>query len=133
MVFNILFFTMFFWIFIDIMPGLETPQGVFGSFITSVLFGIIYYSLPSILKFFKFPVNFSGKFLVGTLLIMLMLLLLSAVLPNVLTISPGYVGGGDFIFFTMPKFFELPTSFAVLVFSSALSVLCSIILEKYGK
>ncbi|HLD03810.1 MAG TPA: hypothetical protein VJC17_03505 [Candidatus Dojkabacteria bacterium] len=133
MVFNILFFTMFFWIFIDIMPGLEAPQGIFGNFITAVLFGIIYYSLPSILKFFKFPVNFSGKFLVGTLLVMLMLLLLSALLPSVLTITPGYVGGGDFIFFTMPKIFELPTSFAVLVFSSAVSVLCSIILEKYGK
>jgi len=133
MLFNIIFFTMFFWVFIDLMPGLESPNGAIGNLIAGVLFALVYTSLPGILKFFKFPVNFWGKLLIGTLLTMLLLFVLNAVLPQILTIGEGYVGGGNFIFFTLPKLFSLPSGFAVLVFSSIASIFCSIILEKYGR
>src|SRR3972149_4026397 len=98
-----------------------------------MFYGVIISFLPNMLKFFKFPVNFWGKFLVGTLLTLLLLSLLNFVITGIISFGPGYIGGSDFIIFTIPRLVTLPNPVVVIVVSALLMVLCSIILENLGK
>src|SRR5262249_6583894 len=98
-----------------------------------LLYALVYTSLPNILKFFKFPVNFWGKLLIGTLFTLLYLVLLNFLLTGIINFGPGYIGGSDFIIFSIPKLVELPTAIAVIIFSSVALVLCSIMLDRLSK
>jgi len=122
-----------FWAFVNAMPGLDSPKGPIGLAIAGMFYGVIISFLPNMLKFFKFPVNFWGKFLVGTLLTLLLLSLLNFVITGIISFGPGYIGGSDFIIFTIPRLVTLPNPVVVIVVSALLMVLCSIILENLGK
>jgi hypothetical protein len=131
--YKILVNMMVFWVFVNAMPGLDSPKGPVGLAIGGIFYGMIFAFLPNILKFFKFPVNFWGKFLIGMLLTLLLLSLLNFVITGIITFGPGYIGGSDFILFTIPRLISLPNPIVVIIVSALLLVLCSIILESFGK
>lgn len=124
---------MVFWVFVNTMPGLDSPRGPIGLLIGGFFYGLVIANLPGILKFFKFPVNFWGKFIVGVLLTIVLLVILNFVITGVISFGAGYIGGSDFIIFTIPKLVQLPTAISVILVSSVLLVLCSIILDSIGK
>lgn len=120
-----------FWVFVDAMPGIGSKKDrAIGYIISGFLFGFIIMILPGVLKFFKFPVNFLGRFLIGTLLTLVMLLLLNSLFKGILIFGPGYVGGADMIIFTIPKLLKFPNALSIILFSSVFTNLCSIMLTK---
>jgi hypothetical protein len=122
-----------FWAFVNAMPGLDSPKGPIGLAISGFFYGLVIAFLPNILKFFKFPVNFWGKFLIGTLLTLLLLSMLNFLITGIISFGPGYIGGSDFIIFTIPRLVNLPNAVIVIIVSAVLLVLCSIMLESLSK
>ena len=122
-----------FWVFVSTMPGIASPNGSFGYFFAGGLFGLSMLILPEILRFFKFPKNAWGKLLIGTAMTFGLLLLISSMTPDILTISTGYIGNFDFIWFTPPTFLSLPSELSVIGFVSLLLNVCSIILHFLNK
>lgn len=124
---------MIFWIVASTMPGIESPHGAFGFFLGGIFYGLLILSLPEILRFFRFPKNVWGKLLIGSGFTFVLMFLISAFLPQVISISSGYVGGVDFIWFSVPRLLDLPSMYAVAGFVSVLLNLCSIILQFLNK
>lgn len=120
---------MVFWILMITMPGVTSPNGSIGYLLAGSIYSLQILALPEILRFFRFPKNVWGKLLIGSGLTFIILFLISALTPSVLTFTQGFVGGFNFIWFTTPRLLDLPTSLAVLGFVSVLLNLCSIILE----
>lgn len=124
---------MIFWIIASTMPGIESPHGAVGFLLSGLFFGLLVIALPEILRFFRFPKNIWGKLLIGSGLTFIMLFVIAVFLPSILTVSAGYIGGADFIWFTIPKILNLPSTYAVIGFTSILLNLCSIILQFLNK
>jgi len=124
---------MIFWIVAGTMPGIESPHGAFGFFLAGLFYGLLIIALPEILRFFRFPKNIWGKLLIGSGLTVILLFIFSTFLPSIITISAGYIGSADFIWFTTPKVLNLPSTYAVIGFVSVLLNLCSIILQFLNK
>lgn len=124
---------MIFWIVASTMPGIESPHGAVGFLLAGFFFGLLIISLPEILRFFRFPKNIWGKLLIGSGLTFIMLWLISTFLPSILVISTGYIGGVDFVWFSIPKILNLPSTYAVMGGASILLNLCSIILQFLNK
>lgn len=122
-----------FWVFVSTMPGITSPNGSFGYLFVGSLFALAMLALPEILRFFKFPKNAWGKILIGTAMTFGLLMLIATVTPDILTISSGYIGNFDFVWFTTPKLFTLPSQLSVIGFVSLLLNLCSIILHFLNK
>ncbi|MFQ5493368.1 MAG: hypothetical protein ACE5DX_04380 [Candidatus Dojkabacteria bacterium] len=122
-----------FWVFVTAMPGLSSPKGPIGLLIGGLGFGFIMAYLSKVLKFFKFPVNFWGKLIVGSLMTILWMVLMNFVVKGVIDFGPGYIGGSDFILFTIPKLIRLPNALVIILVSSVLLVVCSIIVGNLAK
>ncbi|KXK25859.1 MAG: hypothetical protein TR69_WS6001001465 [candidate division WS6 bacterium OLB20] len=128
--FRIVLNIMLFITFMVIMPGISSPKGPVAAIIAGFGFALIMTLLANILNFFKFPDNFWGNFLIGTLLTLLYFVLLQFLIRGIIEFGAGYIGGSDFIIFTLPKLVTLADPLFVLVFSAVALVLCSIILDK---
>lgn len=115
---------------VAIIPGFGTPKGPVAAILAGFGFALIMTLLNNILSFFKFPDNFWGNFLIGTLLALLYFVLLQFFITGIVVFSNGYIGGSDFIIFTLPRLVTLGDPLFVLVFTAVTLVLCSIILDK---
>ncbi len=124
---------MAFWIVASTMPGVESPHGAFGFVFAGILYGLLILSLPEILRFFRFPKNVWGKLLIGSGLTFIFLFIIATLMTQVLTFSTGYVGGIDFIWFSVPRLLDLSSMYATVGFVSILLNLCSIILQFLSK
>ncbi len=122
-----------FWVLVSTMPGITSPNGSFGYLFAGSLFALAMLVLPEILRFFKFPKNAWGKLLIGTAMTFGLLMLIASVTPDILTISGGYIGNFDFVWFTTPKLFSLPSQLSVIGFVSLILNVCSIILHFLNK
>lgn len=124
---------MIFWILVSTMPGVASPNGSAGYFITATLYGLLILVLPEILRFFRFPKNVWGKLLIGGGLTFVFLWVISVTMPDIMNFSRGFVGDFDFIWFTTPKIFTLPNALSVIGFVSVFVNICSIILQFLNK
>ncbi len=109
--------------------------GSFGA-IAALLFGGILFALLSlavepVLKFFKFPTNFWGMFLVGFLLNLSYFVVASTgVISSLVTISAGRFGG-EFAPIPFPVI-ELGSTLVVSVLFSILATLLQILVRRLG-
>lgn len=124
---------MLFWIVMGTMPGIDSPNGSFGFLLAGFLFALLILALPEVLRFFRFPKNVWGKMLIGSGLTFIFLLILTNLTTQIITVSEGFVGGFDFIWFTTPVLLELPTALAAIGFVSVFLNICSIILQFLNK
>lgn len=122
---------MMFWVFIDVMPGIEAAKNNTNLFISGVFYGLIIVFLSDILKFFKFPENFWAKLIIGGLLTIILLFALKSI--GMLKIQSAVLGSADFLIFSIPRIARLTSDFAVVMVSTLLLSLCSIILAKLSK
>lgn len=122
-----------FWVLASNMPGISSPNGSIGFFIAGLLYGVLIVLLPEVLRFFKFPKNFWGRFLIGTALTFIIIMGMSYLAPNLISVSAGYVGDFDLVWYTTPKILTLGSPIAVGAFISVVLNLCSIILDFLNK
>ena len=115
------------------MPGVAAGHGAFGRVLLGIGYGIIYTSVPSILRFFRLPKTLIFKVIAGVLLITAYFFLLSTQVPDLLTVTKGFIGGTDFIIFTTSRLITLDTQASVIISSSIILFVCSIIVEKIKK
>ncbi|KXK08388.1 MAG: hypothetical protein QY330_03850 [Candidatus Dojkabacteria bacterium] len=127
-IFRLVLYTLLFFTFVGLMPGIDAKNGPVAVILAGLGFSLIMVFIGAILGFFKFPKNFWGKFLIGSLMSLLYFAFLHFVLVGFIQFGPGYIGGSDFIIFTLPKLVVLADPIAVLIFSAITLVLCSIIL-----
>ena len=130
---NLIVNFMIFWVLVTTMPGVSSPNGSFGYVLVGLIYGLFIVVLPEILRFFRFPKNVWGKLLIGSGITFVVLLLISSILPDVMTFTSGFVGGFDFIWFTTPRLLDLQSKIAVIGFVSVLLNICSIILQFLNK
>ncbi len=121
-----------FWIIVDVTPGMSAVHGSASKFVGGLFFGLIIALLPTILGFFKFPENFWGKFLIGTIFTILYFYILQTVLSSLIGFGPSRIGQSDWILFTVPLIATLPTAFSTIIVTSFLLNLCSIIMDKFS-
>lgn len=122
-----------FWVFIDLMPGIEAINMPASLIVAGFLYGLIRAFLPDILDFFKFPDNFWAKLMIGVLLTLSLFLALNTVFTGVLSFGEGQIGGIDFFIFTLPVFIKLNSALLVILFGAVIVNLCSIILAKLAR
>lgn len=124
-----------FWVLTLTMPGIDSPNGSIGYFVGGLLYGILMVLLPEVLRFFKFPKNFWGRFLIGSALTFMLVMGLNFFTPDLLVVNAGYVGDFNLVWYSTPKLITLGSPLAVGVFISVILNLCSIILDflKKGK
>ena len=133
-IFIIIINLLLFWAFVDAMPGISTNgERAMNYIFPGLVFGFLMLILPDLLSFFKFPKNFWGKFLIGSILTLMWLGLLNAVFTGFLTFGPSKVGYIDMVLFTIPTLFTLPNALAVIFVGSLLLNICSIILFNLSK
>lgn len=122
-----------YWVVASNMPGISVDYGSVGFFLVGILYGLLVVALPEILRFFKFPKNFWGRFLIGSGITLLFFMGLSMVNPSLVKISAGSLGNIDFIWFSIPKIISLNSPLSVGAFLSVFLTLCSIILDLIKK
>lgn len=132
-VFPIVLNILMFFAFVAIMPNVQAQHGPVGILLAGFGFALIMVFLTNILKFFKFPDNFWGKLLIGTLLSLVYFAILQFVIGGLIKFGSSYIGGSDFIIFTLPKLVTLADPVIVLIFSAVALVVCSIMLEKLSE
>ncbi len=105
-----------------------TPQeGVFSLIIGGLLFAFVMYLVNPILDFFRFPRNFWGYLVIGTLFSVLFFVILDSLVFGILTFGIGNIGGG-FGPISLPVI-SLSTKFLTVLFTAIYAALLSIILE----
>jgi hypothetical protein len=57
-------FLLFFFL-VNVFSGVSITQGLFGKVLVGLIFGVLMALVPTILAFFKLPVNFGGSFLLS--------------------------------------------------------------------
>jgi len=122
-----------FWIYCDIMPGVNVPYGPVGKLILGIIFGVIMNLTPFLIGFFKVPKMVIFKFLGGVVFTFAYLLTCSKFATSMINFGPSYVGSTDLILIKIPKLLVLNDITMVLAFSAVFLVICSIIVEKFYK
>lgn len=122
-----------FWVGASAMPGVESPNASIGYFLVGLAYGLIIISLPEVLRFFKFPRNFAGKFMLGSILTTSFFLVLHYYSDNLIVFGEGYIGRINLIFITTAKFVDLSNSVGLLIVLAVILNICSIIMEKLAK
>jgi len=123
---------MVFWVFVDLMPGIDTLHGFGGLFIAGIMFASIRLLLPWFLKFFKFPKHFFSQLLIGTLLTMGFMFFLHYVLIGIIDFGSGSIDALDLGFVIIPGITDLNVS-GIIIFGSLVVNICSIIIAKLSK
>ncbi|MEI7579621.1 MAG: hypothetical protein WCJ58_06365 [bacterium] len=116
-----------FWVFIDIMPGIDALHGNAGIIIAALSYALLVILIPTVCHFFKFPLNIWSRLLFGSVLTIGLLLLFRSVLLGFIDFSTGYIGGMDLIFVTVPVLITLNSEVIVIIFGAIIVNLCSII------
>ncbi|MBN1331447.1 hypothetical protein JW978_01010 [Candidatus Dojkabacteria bacterium] len=73
--------------------GVIEEEGVFSLVATGIMYGLVISAIEPILGFFKFPKNFWGFVIVGTLLTFAFFFMLDTVVVGFLDFRAGYLGG----------------------------------------
>jgi len=123
---------MVFWIFVDLMPGIDTLHGFGGLFIASIMFAGIRLMLPWFLKFFKFPKHFFSQLLIGTLLTMGFMFFLHYVLIGIIDFGSGAIAPVNLGFVVIPGIENLNVS-GIIIFGSLVVNICSIMIARLSK
>ena len=73
--------------------GVVAEEGVFSLVVVGIMYGVVISLIDPILAFFKFPKNFWGFVIIGTLLTFAFFFLLDTVVVGFLDFRAGYLGG----------------------------------------
>jgi hypothetical protein len=119
-----------FWIVLDLWPGLNCPYGPISRFYGALGFAFVMMFSESIRPFLGLPKVFITKLLVGTLLTFGGLWFMNNFGTNFFSFGESYIGGGNFIFFSVPKILVLQDTNLVLLFAAFIGNICSIIVFK---
>jgi len=122
-----------FFAIVAIVPGLNSPNGPIPIILVGSVFSLIMIFLTKIVRFFKFPDSIPAKLIFGTILNSLLFFLIQAQGSDLITLSKTYIGGSNFLFFNIPKIFEIQDLTIVVIYIAFLLTICSIILTKLAK
>jgi hypothetical protein len=117
-----------------IVTGINTiDTGSFGTIFAlllgGVMFGLLAFIVEPLLSFFKFPINFWGLLVVGTLLNVIFFTLLSTgILPSIVVFRTGTFGQ-ELSPIPFP-IIMLPTKFAVSLLASLIGTIFQIIVRR---
>ena len=122
-----------YWVVVDIVSGLSPGSfgRIFALFVGGLAFALAALAVDPLLGFFKFPSNFWGWLVVGLVINSVLFLILSTgILPSILVIKSGSIGGG---FSPIPiPVIKLGSSVMVAFVGAILATLLQISFRKFG-
>ena len=118
------------YIVLDFFPGFKAPYQAVSNFYAGVIFALMLSLAKSVLSIFGFPKLSPIKLVVGTILTFAGLWMVHNFSANVFSFSENYLGGIDFIFFSLPKMFVIKDANLVILFAAFVANICSIIVFK---
>jgi len=111
--------------------GLRFEEGVFSMVVSGVILGLLMYAIDIVLGFFKFPRNFWGYLVVGSVFILLYFVLLNTVIVGIIHFGPATLGGSfgpiDF------PIVELKDEVSTLIFSAVYTIIFSLFMNELSR
>jgi hypothetical protein len=117
-------------IVLDFFPGFKAPYQAVSKLYAGIIFALMILITKSIRTMFGFPKLAPIYFTIGTVLTFVVFWIVSTFIPNVFSFAENYVGGGNFIFFSIPKILVLQDSALVILFAAIIANFCSIIMSR---
>lgn len=114
-----------------IVSGINVRNGAFGYIVTGAIFGLAMMFVPSIIKFFKLPVNFAAQILIGTLVSIIVFFSYRYLVLGFIDFTGTVIGGNIGGLIELPRV-ELDKLGTVL-YGALLATLLSAIMQETGK
>ena len=108
--------------------GVSPERGLFSIVIAGIGFGLLMYMIDPILAFFKFPKNFWGYLIIGSIFTFAYFLTLNILVVGIISFKSGSIGGG-FGPVTFPVI-SLQTEFMSVIFASIYALLLSLFFDQ---
>ncbi|MBN1915846.1 hypothetical protein JW796_02505 [Candidatus Dojkabacteria bacterium] len=131
---NIHLFLRHLFIFITVaatIGGIHVRNGAFGYIVTGAIFALAMMFVPSVIKFFKLPVNFSAQILIGTLVSILIFFSYRYLVLGFIDFGGTVLGGNVGGLVELPRV-ELDKLGTVL-YGALIASLLSAIMQETGK
>ena len=132
-IFNFFLNVAVFWMVVDSIPGFKAPYGAISKLYAGLAFAVIMIVSDYLRSMLRLPKVFTAKILIGGILTFLGLWFVNNFAPNFFSFGQSYIGGGNYIFFTLPKILVLQDTNLVLLFAALVGNICSIIIFKLKK
>jgi len=118
------------YIVLDFFPGFKAPYQAVSNFYAGIIFALMLTLSKSVLSIFGFPKLSPIKLIVGTALTFAGLWLVHNFSSNVFSFTENYLGGINFIFFSLPKMVIIKDANLVILLAAFIANICSIIIFK---
>ena len=131
LVYNLVVETLILVTVVSTVNGLRFEQGVFSMLVGGIILGLLMYGIEYVLGFFKFPKNFWGYLIVGSIFTLIYFILLNTVIVGVINFSPTTIGG-SFGPLDFPSF-KLDQEIYTVFFSAVYTMLFSLVMNQLSK
>lgn len=118
------------YIVLDAISGFKAPYKGVSNLYGGILFALVVIIAGSIRSIVGLKKSWVAKFIFGTVLTFGAFWLVNNFSPNVFSFSESSIGGGNLIFFTIPKILVLQDTNLVILFAALIGNICSIIITK---
>ncbi len=108
--------------------GIYPEQGLFSIVLAGLGFGLLMYMIDPILAFFKFPKNFWGYLIIGSIFSLIYFLLLNIFVVGIIGFQIGTIGG-NFGPVAFPVI-NLQTEFMSVIFAAVYSLILSLFFDQ---
>lgn len=118
------------YIVLDAISGFKAPYKGVSNLYAGILFALVLIIAGSIRSIVGLKKSWVAKFIFGTVLTFGAFWLVNTFSPNVFSFTESAIGGGNLIFFTIPKILVLQDTNLVILFAALIGNICSIIITK---
>lgn len=116
------------YIVLDFITGFKAPYHAVSNFYAGVLFALALIISKTARTLIGLPKLLFVNLFIGTILTFGLLWLVNTFSANVFSFGETYIGGTNFIFFTVPKILLLQDVNLVILFAAIIANFCSIII-----
>ena len=113
------------------LSGIRVRQGIIGYILLGSIFGIAMMFVPILLKFFRLPLNFAARLLVGSLVSILVFVSYRYLILGFVDFAPEVIGGSVTSWLSLPRL-ELD-KLGIVIYGAIMSALISVIMVELSK
>ena len=117
-------------VILDFLPDFKAPYQAVSKFYAGILFALMLVLSKTVRSLIGLPRLLFVNLFIGSLLTFGIFWLVNNFSSNVFSFASTYIGGGNFIFFAVPRVLILQDVNLVILFTAIVANICSIIIFK---
>lgn len=121
------------YIIIDFLPDFKAPYQGVSKLYAGILFALMLIISQTVRSLVGLPKLLFVNLFLGSLLTFGIFWLVNNFSTNVFSFASTYIGGGNFIFFAVPRAFAIQDVNLVILFTAIIANICSIIIFRLKK